>query len=180
MIQNELYHFGVKGMKWGVRRYQNKDGSLTTAGRNRFSRDARENNWEIGSDGIARSRNKKTKGEEHSANPNKWVKEDLERSKRLIDSSNTMSRELKNANNLAISRKSKQKTRMDLSNMTDKEMRDKINREILERQYNDIFSPGKVSKGREYATTVLEIAGSALAITSSALAIALSIKDLKG
>lgn len=29
----ELYHYGVKGMKWGVRRYQNKDGSLTPAGK---------------------------------------------------------------------------------------------------------------------------------------------------
>ena len=31
----ELYHHGVLGQKWGVRRYQNKDGSLTAAGRHR-------------------------------------------------------------------------------------------------------------------------------------------------
>lgn len=28
-----LMHYGIKGMKWGVRRYQNKDGSLTPAGK---------------------------------------------------------------------------------------------------------------------------------------------------
>ena len=32
---NELYHYGIKGQKWGVRRFQNKDGSLTLAGRKR-------------------------------------------------------------------------------------------------------------------------------------------------
>lgn len=35
---NELYHHGIKGQKWGIRRYQNEDGSLTNAGRKRYSK----------------------------------------------------------------------------------------------------------------------------------------------
>lgn len=34
---NELYHHGIKGQKWGVRRFQNQDGTLTAAGRKRYS-----------------------------------------------------------------------------------------------------------------------------------------------
>ena len=33
---SELYHHGILGQKWGVRRYQNKDGTLTNAGRRRY------------------------------------------------------------------------------------------------------------------------------------------------
>ncbi len=32
---NELYHHGIKGMHWGVRRFQNPDGTLTDAGKRR-------------------------------------------------------------------------------------------------------------------------------------------------
>lgn len=35
--ENELYHHGIKGQRWGVRRYQNKDGTLTNEGRKRYS-----------------------------------------------------------------------------------------------------------------------------------------------
>lgn len=57
----ELYHHGIKGMKWGIRRYQNKDGSLTAAGRKRYSDPSDDSGTE----------SEKVSGSGHSSKPKK-------------------------------------------------------------------------------------------------------------
>lgn len=40
VYENELYHHGIKGQKWGVRRYQNEDGTLTPEGKKRYAKES--------------------------------------------------------------------------------------------------------------------------------------------
>lgn len=64
MKNNELIHWGVKGMKWGVRRYQNKDGSLTPAGKKRLSRidkKAERDNWSEDATSAAKIKTKRVR-----------------------------------------------------------------------------------------------------------------------
>ena len=44
LVTKELYHHGIKGQKWGIRRYQNEDGTLTEAGRKRITEQLGKNN----------------------------------------------------------------------------------------------------------------------------------------
>lgn len=74
--QDELYHHGIIGMKWGIRRYQNKDGSLTRAGKKRYSEDYNE------------SRNIKRKGIKRMSN------DDL----RKVNNRDSLERNYKNNN----------------------------------------------------------------------------------
>ena len=167
----ELLHYGVKGMKWGVRRYQNSDGSLTPAGKKRYDRDVRENN----------AKKKDNRINIDGPDAKRWVREDMERTKKTIDTSSSLLREAKSIER--ETRPAPVKKKMDLSKMTDQQLRERINRANLEKQYNDLFGePAKVqvSKGRQFAQNALEVGGSVLAVGSSALGIALAIKELRG
>lgn len=70
-MENELYHWGIKGMKWGIRRYQNPDGSLTDLGRKRL----------LKSDGTLNRKGKRKLGKDY-----KYETDEERRSKALKSS----------------------------------------------------------------------------------------------
>lgn len=142
MERTQLYHWGIKGMKWGVRRYQNEDGTLTAAGRKRR---------EMSADQIQKTKNVVDAGE-RAANVAKG--------------------------NSATIRNMRRSQITDLSQMSDKELRDAVNRLNMEQQYRNLSS-NNVSRGQQHVDNALNIAGVALSTTSTVLGIALAIQQLK-
>ena len=53
--QNELYHYGIKGMRWGVRRFQKEDGSLTAAGKKRYDDDLTDSDKRVSSNSDSKT-----------------------------------------------------------------------------------------------------------------------------
>lgn len=154
-------------MKWGIRRYQNKDGTLTAAGKKRYDRDVRENN----------AKKKENRIIIDSPDPKRWAGEDLARAKKTVDASQNLVREVRNVNKQLNFSSNKP---VNLDSMTEQDLRKAINRAVLERQYTELYGSSQVSNGKDFVDNILDKAGAVLGLGGSALGIALAIKQLLG
>lgn len=202
-----LQHHGVKGQRWGRRRYQNKDGSLTPAGKKRR---AAEEDVSSLSDEELRSRINRLNLEKRYTNLSRSKGSNVLGTAGKVTSMGSDAGNIaKNANKLrgkssqgadlaskgadvatkSISAASKiknisdekklvKRTKPKLESMSDEELRKVVNRMDMEQQYSSLKSES-VSRGKVSAGQVLSIAGDVLAVGASATAIAVAIYNLK-
>lgn len=164
-----LAHHGIKGMKWGVRRYQNEDGSLTTAGKKHYSAKeadgkASRKEW---ADRFTSPTIKGGKDKPNISPAEKTAKElgkVVDESDRVLDAADRIRRRHKSSDS-------------DISKMSDDEIRKRINRMNLERQYSDL-TYGDTNKGFETVKDVLSIVGSTVAIVGGVVTIYSTLKHV--
>lgn len=131
-MENELMHWGIKGMKWGVRRYQNKDGSLTPAGRKRYDQEMAKLKEE---EKIAKNKLRT------QAKLNK-----LEEKRKEVEA-------LKSGKPLPKTTQNTSKP--SVKDMSDEELRRVVNRMMLEQQYSKL-RPEQVSTGKKFVDKVMK------------------------
>ena len=102
--------------------------------------------------------------------------ETLNAAKSVANDSSTIARELGNV----TGRKSVNVPRLNLSHMTNKEMQDAIQREIIEKQYDQMFNTSrhKAEARKERTQAFFQNVGSAITVTGAALGIAVTVKTL--
>ena len=126
--------------------YVDKNGNLTEAGKQRLAAEIKAN----------RQKKPGNRADEEALNdPKKWVQDDIKTLTELAKASERASDESVDLIDRIF--KDKKNPRLDLSNMSDKEIRDAINREIIEKQYNDLFNKPKENKGKKFVKDTLAI-----------------------
>jgi hypothetical protein len=176
-------------MKWGVRRYQNSDGTLTAAGRKRY-----KNSWgsaaaieypkkktrkvsEMTDDELLQD-NKRHALESQYKKNHPQPKSKIQKEKEAVDSAQRATQQMRDLNRSI--RNNRKQSGKDLSKMSDDDLRKVINRKNLERQYRDlVYEPDKIDRGQAKLDEILSYGGAALGVASSALSIALAIRELK-
>lgn len=173
-----LVHTGVKGMKWGYRRYRNYDGSLTEEGRRRYRND---NAVDYGLENLRKEGHavKKPMSKEETARmtvSSKQGEKIISGAQNVVRGTQKL-RETANPQQRNRYNKRKPLTQEEIDRMSDKELRDLINRLNMEQQYSQLTSDSlpqsKLQTGLDYAESVLSIAGGVLSI-------AVAYKMLKG
>lgn len=165
VVQNteDLEHHGILGMKWGVRRYQNKDGSLTALGRRRIGEYPK--NFK-----SVDEMNDRIHGQ---------VAKDYKRLGEAQNSAASATRSLSNiATRSANTERSRAKSSIDLSGVTDDDLRAVINRMNLERQYKDLATES-IGSGKRHLSDMLQTAGDILTVGASAASILLAYHQIK-
>ena len=192
-LSYELRHSGVKGMKWGVRRYQNADGTLTDLGKHRYRKQIGKAATEA-YDRAASVEIKKGKsaadadasGRKAAVAAASTTRFDIDKEvQKDLDATETVLRETGNASRTAsgfVKNARIDVPKMDLSSMSDQDLRNAIARARLEGEYDSLFNPkrAKVERGRQNTAMVLDGLAAGTAIAGSALTVALMIKKLKG
>ena len=164
---NELYHHGVKGQKWGVRRYQNSDGSLTSEGikRQEINEKIRDKADKFFTPSIKIGKDK---------SPISPAEKIGRESKNVIDNATGITNSVGN-----ISRRNKiNKTNKSISEMSNEELQEHITRMSLEERYSALSS-NRVHNGASYVNDVLGIVGGTVGLVTAGLGIATTIKKLK-
>ena len=156
---SELYHHGVLGMKWGVRRYQNKDGTLTNAGKRHYREGS--SSYSDSSSGSSSDNAKKKRKD----SVNRVFEQNVASEKIAKNFSNTID-DMKKVGDAVYKLKKKNKPSVDLSKMSDAELRDRINRMDLERRYLSLTSE-EISKGKQYFDSTLDAVAGIAGITGS-------------